>query len=159
MKHMLKLSTVLVVAAMSVAACDVISANRKGWEYHRTEDALRETTVTTARLESDEMWGDEPGRPQMVLTITRGSAAGDGLRMASDTFQCDPPTLLRVDDHPIETVANPGRGLCLDLPLESELAKRIMASKELVAEIGGPGGPQLTFRTQGLDLTNGQGRP
>lgn len=155
---MLKLAVPLIVAVPLVVGCDAFPKTKR-WEYQHSEDALRQKAATTARLESNEWWGDDRGSPEMVLTITRGSAADDGLKMTSDFYNCSQPTLLRVDDQPIETVVSPGHGVCLDLPLDADLAKRIMSSREIVAEIGGPGGPQMTFRTAGLDLSNGQGRP
>lgn len=40
----------------------------------------------------------------------------------------------------------------MKLSPEDELAKRIMASKEVVMELDGAGGPQITFKTEGLEL-------
>lgn len=73
--------------------------------------------------------------------------------MTCDGYTCHAPTLFRVDDDPIGSFDSPDNGTCLDIPLTSELAKRIMSSKKFVAELG-VNGPQLTFNTEGLDLTS-----
>lgn len=150
---MRKFSMILIVAATCVAACDA-PTKAKAWEYHRKEDQLRHLTTTTATLESNENFGDRPDEPQMILTITQGSADpnANGVRFTSDAYQCNQPINLRVDDHPIEQVPGSTGGDCLSLAPESDLAKRIIASREVVVELDGAGGPQVTFKTAGLDL-------
>lgn len=150
---MLKPIIVLIAAATCVTACDAPTKS-KAWEYRHDEDRLRHLTTTTAILESNENFGDRPDEPQMVMTITQGSAetSANGIVLSSSAYECRQPINIRVDAYPIQQLPGSTGGECLKLSPEDELAKRIMASKEVVMELDGAGGPQITFKTEGLEL-------
>lgn len=150
---MIRNAIVLIVAATCVAACDA-PTKPKAWEYRHDEDRLRHLTVTRATLESNENFGDRPNEPQMVMTITQGSADANanGIVLSSGAYECRQPINIRVDDDPIEQVPGSTGGDCMKFSPEDDLAKRIVASKEVVVELDGAGGPQVTFKTEGLEL-------
>lgn len=149
---MIRPAVLLIVAATAVAACD--SQKIEGWTYTHQADQLRGGTTTRAFLNSNEHWGDETDRPQMELKVTTGSpdAKENGVEFTSDSYGCNNPISIRVDNQPIETVPPTEHGPCMSFPLDALLAKRIIASKRVVIELDGAGGPQITFNTEGLDL-------
>lgn len=157
---MLKVSTIVIVAATAVAACEAQPEARvgaSGWHYSHAEDKLRQASVVAARLESTEKFSDDPNdEPRMVMTITKGSADDDGVLLVSNVLICSPyDTLIRVDAHPLEGLPCPASGqFVVRLAPDTDLAKNITASKEVVIET--PSGlytEQVTFDTEGLDLS------
>lgn len=124
------------------------NAYEGGWKYERTEDKLRQLFITTASTRSLEIGGMYP---VVSLEVRKGSFDEDGVFFSSIGLNChgNAQVAIRVDDAPIEylTCTNP-QYFYVNLPLESDLAKRIMASKEVVIESGG----QWSFNTAGLKI-------